>query len=159
MRRERTNSSHATMPAMSCEADLTQYRVTLFVGPESVEGKPSTQHCVFNVKKRSWKGGVQVGVELAEEQLKHLRECGQLEELVEMIRAKVEPEDFIGYERRARDLFVQQVCWTKLDLAIASGMSQDNQTIVADVWEEELKRQVLLRRDNIRQAILTELDL
>jgi hypothetical protein len=38
-------------------------------------------------------------------------------------------------------------------------MSQDNQTIVADIWEEELQRQVLLRRDNIRQAILTELDL
>ena len=76
-----------------------------------------------------------------------------------MIRAKVEPEDFIGYERRDSDLFIQQVCWAKLDLAIASGMSQDNQTIVANVWEEELQRQVLLRRDNIRQAILTELDL
>jgi hypothetical protein len=38
-------------------------------------------------------------------------------------------------------------------------MSQDNQTIVADVWEEELQSQVLLQRDNIRQAILTELDL
>ena len=98
-------------------------------------------------------------MELTEEQLQRLRECGQLEELVEMIRAKVEPEDFIGYERRASDLFIQQVCWAKLDLAIASGMSQDNQTIVADIWEEELQRQVLLRRDNIRQVILTELDL
>ena len=135
------------------------FRVTFFFGPDNVPGRPEVLTCVFNVKKRSWKGGVQVGVELTEEQLKRLRECGQLEELVEMIRAKVEPEDFMGYERRASDLFIQQVCWAKLDLAIASGMSQDNQTIVADVWQEELQRQVLLRRDNIRQAILTELDL
>ena len=136
-----------------------EFRVTFFFGPEEAPDRPGVVRCVFNVKKRSWKGGVQVGVELTEEQLKRLRECGQLEELVEMIRAKVEPEDFIVYERRTSDLFIQQVCWTKLDLAIASGMSQDNQTIVADIWEEELQRQVLLRRDNIRQAILTELDL
>ena len=135
------------------------FRVTFFFGPDNVPGRPEVLICVFNVKKRSWKGGIQVGVELTEDQLQRLRECGQLDELVEMIRAKVEPEDFTGYQRRARDLFIQQVCWTKLDLAIASGMSQDNQTIIADVWEEELQRQVLLRRDNIRQAILTELDL
>ncbi len=135
------------------------FRVTFFFGPDNVPDRPDVLKCVFNVKKRSWKGGVQIGVELTEDQLKRLREGGQLDELIEMIRAKVEPEDFIGYERRARDLFVQQVCWTKLDLAIASGMTQDNQTIVADVWEEELQRQVLLRRENIRQAILTELDL
>jgi hypothetical protein len=135
------------------------FRVTFFFGPDNVPDRPDVLKCVFNVKKRSWKGGVQIGVELTEDQLKRLREGGQLDELIEMIRAKVEPEDFIGYERRARDLFVQQVCWTKLDLAIASGMTQDNQTIVADLWEEELQRQVLLRRDGIRQAILTELDL
>ena len=135
------------------------FRVTFFFGPDNVSGRPDVLVCVFNVKKRSWKGGVQVGVELTQEQLKRSRECGQLDELIEMIRAKVEPEDFIGYERRARDLFVQQVCWTKLDLAIASGMAQENQTIVADLWEEELLRHVLLRRDGIRQAVLTELDL
>jgi len=135
------------------------FRVTFFFGPDNVSGHPDVLVCVFNVKKRSWKGGVQIGVELTQEQLKRSRECGQLDELIEMIRAKVEPEDFIGYERRTRDLFVQQVCWTKLDLAIASGMTQENQTIVADRWEEELQRQVLIRRDGIRQAILTELDL
>jgi len=75
------------------------FRVTFFFGPDNVPGRPEVLICVFNVKKRSWKGGVQVGVELTDEQLKHLRECGQLEELVEMIRAKVEPEDFIVYER------------------------------------------------------------
>ena len=135
------------------------YRVTFFFGPDNVPRRPDLLACVFNVKKRSWKGGVQIGVELSQEQLKRVQECGQLDELIEMIRAKVEPEEFIDYERRARDLFVQQVCWTKLDLAIASGITQENQTIAADLWEEELPGQVLLRSDGIRQAVLAELDL
>ena len=44
-------------------SDLSLFRVTLFVGPQPVEGKPFTQSTVYNVKKRSWKGGIQVAVE------------------------------------------------------------------------------------------------
>ena len=135
------------------------FRITFFFGPDNLPERPDVVVCVFNVKKRSWKGGVQVGIELTENQLTTLREYGQLDELIEMIRAKVEPEDFSGYERRARDLFIQQVCRSKLDLAIASGMSQDNQTIAVDALTGLLDREVLGRRDGIRQAILTELDL
>ena len=135
------------------------FRITFFFGPDNLPERPDVLICVFNVKKRSWKGGIQVGVELNGDQLTRLRECGQLDELIEMIRAKIEPEDFSGYERRARDLFIQQVCRTKLDLAIASGMSQDNQTIAAEALAGLLDREVLGRRDGIRQAILTELDL
>jgi hypothetical protein len=135
------------------------FRITFFFGPDNFPERPDVLICVFNVKKRSWKGGVQVGVELTENQLTSLRERGQLDELIEMIRAKVESEDFSGYERRARDLFIQQVCRTKLDLAIASGMSQDNQTIAADALTGLLDREVLGRKDGIRQAILAELDL
>ena len=135
------------------------FRITFFFGPDNLPERPDVLICVFNVKKRGWKGGIQVGVELTEDQLTRLRECGQLDELIEMIRAKIEPEDFSGYERRARDLFIQQVCRTKLDLAIASGMSQDNQTIAAEALAGLLDRAVLGRRDGIRQAILTELDL
>ncbi|HEY3198548.1 MAG TPA: hypothetical protein VGJ57_11085 [Nitrospirales bacterium] len=135
------------------------FRITFFFGPDNVPERVDVLVCVFNVKKRSWKGGVQVGVELTREQLQRVQEAGQLDELIEMIRAKVEPEDFKGYERRARDLFVQQVCRAKLDLAIASGMSQENQTIAADALIKQLDREVPPRTDGIRQAILTELDL
>jgi hypothetical protein len=135
------------------------FRITFFFGPDSIPGRSYVLVCVFNVKKRSWKGGVQVGVELTEDQLNHLRERGQLDELIEMIRAKAEPEDFAGYEQQARDLFIQRVCWTKLDLLIANGIKQENQTIPADAMEEELDREILARSDAIRQAILTELDL
>jgi len=135
------------------------FRITFFFGPDNLPERLDVLVCVFNVKKRSWKGGVQVGVELGREQLHSLQEAGQLDELIEMIRAKVEPEDFKGYERRARDLFIQQVCWSKLDLAIASGIGQENQTISADALIELLQREVPRRTAGIHEAILTELDL
>ena len=46
--------------------------MTLFVGPQPVEGKPFTHSTVFNVKKRSWKGGIQVAVELNQTQVDQL---------------------------------------------------------------------------------------
>jgi hypothetical protein len=136
-----------------------EFRITFFFGPEEVPDRPGVVRCVFNVKKRSWKGGVQVGVELAAAQFARIRDCGQLGELLEMIRAKVEPETFADYGQRARDLFTQQVCRTKLDLAIQSGIPQENQTIAAESYREELDRAVLAGADAIRSAILTELDL
>jgi len=55
---------HATIRTMAVERapEPSQFRVALFVGPQPVEGKPFTSSCVFNVKKRSWKGGIQVAV-------------------------------------------------------------------------------------------------
>ena len=135
-----------------------EFRTTFFFGPEDVPERPGTLMCVFNTKKRSWKGGIQVAVELTGVQLERLRDRGQLGELVEMIRAKVEPDAFAGYEPRARDLFTQQVCRAKLDLAIAQGLAQENQTVGAEAYQEELGRAVVAKADAIRQAILAELD-
>src|SRR6266487_1537554 len=114
------------------------FRITFFYGPDNVPDRLNAVMCVFNVKKRSWKGGVQVVVELAQAQLEQLRERGLLSELMEMIRAKVEAETFDEYEQRARELFTQQVCRNKLDLAIATGINQENQTIAADALKEVL---------------------
>ena len=135
-----------------------EFRITFFFGPEETPDRPGVVRCVFNVKKRSWKGGVQVTVELAAAQLERIRDRGQLGELIEMIRAKVEPETFAEYELRARDLFMQQVCWAKLDLAIRAGISQENQTIPAEAFQPELDEFARAKADAIRQAILTELD-
>ena len=44
------------------------FRWTLFYGPEQSETSADTQHCVFNLKKRSWKGGIQVVVELTQKE-------------------------------------------------------------------------------------------
>jgi len=135
------------------------FRITFFFGPDDAPDRPNVRVCVFNVKKRSWKGGVQVGVELVKHQLERLSDRGQLDELVEMIRARTDPESFSDYEQRARDLFTQQMCRTKLDLAIAKGISQENQTIPSDALIQELDNEAQARGDAIRQAILTELDL
>lgn len=135
-----------------------EFRTTFFFGPEEVPERPGILRCVFNTKKRSWKGGIQVAVELAEAQLERLRERGLLGELLEMLRARVEPETFAEYGQRARDLFTQQVCRAKLDLAMAKGLAQENQTIGADVFQQELDQTVLAGADAVRQAILLELD-
>jgi len=135
-----------------------EFRITFFFGPEEAPDRPGVVRCVFNVKKRSWKGGVQVTVELARAQLERIRDLGQLGELIEMIRAKVEPETFAEYELRVRDLFTLQVCWTKLDLAIRGRITQENQTIPAEAFQPELDELARARADAIRQAILTELD-
>jgi len=136
-----------------------EFRTTFFFGPEDIPGRPGVLRCVFNTKKRSWKGGVQVVVELAQAQLEQLRERGLLGELTEMIRAKVEAETFDEYEQRARELFTQQVCRAKLDLAIAAGINQENQTIAADALKEALDKAVIAKADAVRLAILTGLDL
>jgi hypothetical protein len=136
-----------------------EFRITFFFGPEEVPAHPAVIRCVFNVKKRSWKGGVQVTIELAEAQLEQLRDRGQLGELVEMIRAKVEPETFADYESRTRDLFTQLVCREKLDLAIVATIEQENQTIPAESFVEALNVAVASHVDAIHRMILTELDL
>ncbi|TSA01383.1 MAG: hypothetical protein D4R81_06300 [Nitrospiraceae bacterium] len=135
-----------------------EFRTTFFFGPEDVPERPGVLRCLFNTKKRSWKGGIQVAVELAEAQLERLRERGLLGELLEMLRARVEPETFGGYEQRARDLFTQQICRVKLDLAIEKGLAQENQAVGADAFQQELDQAVVARADAIRQVILAELD-
>ena len=97
-------------------------------------------------------------IELAGAQLERLRERGLLGELLEMLRARVEPETFAEYEQRGRDLFTQQVCRAKLDLAIEKGLTQENQTVGADAFRQELDQAVLAHADAIRQAIFAELD-
>src|SRR5438309_10002618 len=115
-----------------------EFRVTFFFGPADAAGRPDTVVCVFNVKKRSWKGGVQVAVEMAKPQIERLQERMQLDELLEMIRAKSEPAEFADYEHRARELFVQKTCRLKLDLVTHHGIRQENQTIAAETHAEEL---------------------
>jgi hypothetical protein len=135
-----------------------EFRINFFFGPDEKPDSTGVLVCVFNVKKRSWKGGVQVGVELFMEQLQQLADGCQLDELIEMIRAKVEPAEFSDYQQRARDLFIQRVCMVKLNLVVGKGIHQENQTIPADAMKQELDSEIPGQADSIRQAILTELD-
>lgn len=135
------------------------YRITLFFGPEPVVGHPSRATCVFNVKKRSWKGGVQVAVEMEEEHLTRARQTIGFESWLKAALSGVVEAERSDYESRARDLLAQAICSLKLDLAIEAGLPQENRTIQADALAGEVDRALLPQADRIKARILAELDL
>ena len=139
--------------------DVSSYRVTHFFGPEPVEGKPSTQYCVFNVKKRSWKGGIQVAVETRRDQLDDIANAIRFSDTVARELANLPTGDRQSYSSRANEYFVQAVCWCKLDLALHSGIRQENQCLAADVLTAELQDAATKRASYITSYILDELDL
>jgi hypothetical protein len=139
--------------------DVPSYRITLFFGPEPVEGTSDTVVCVFNVKKRSWKAGIQVAVEINADQLSALRETIRLDDrLAENVKA-LDPREIFHYRERIADFFAQAVCWCKLDIRLRVGLTQDNQRIHADELTSELNQEASERLDSIVAYILGELDL
>jgi len=138
---------------------LPPYRITLFYGPEPVAGHPSRVSCVFNVKKRSWKAGVQVVIELDERQLANARQVSGVEVWLQKVLAAVPEADRAGYAGRADDLFVQGVCALKLDLAIQAGIRQENQSIQADALVSELDGEIVEQAERLKSQIRADLDL
>ena len=153
--------SHARMRAMALAhaPGPSQFRVTLFVGPQTVNGTPFTYSCVFNVKKRSWKGGIQVAVDLTKNQIELLNTDIGLSRWLAQALLDLTEEDRASHEERAHELFIQAVCWCKLDLALQTGITQDNQCLAADRWVAELRESVTRRTNFITSYIATELDL
>lgn len=139
--------------------DLPPYRITLFYGPEPVETLPSRRACVFNVKKRSWKGGVQVAVELDEAQAARARQVLDFDPWLRKALASIAAEERPAYESRAQDLLIQGLCALKLDLAIAAGIQQENGLVSAEAFVSELDRAVAAQADRITAQILAELDI
>jgi hypothetical protein len=140
-------------------AESSQFRVTLFVGPQSVEGKPFIHATVFNVKKRSWKGGIQVAVQIDQSQIEAASSAiGFPQWLAETLIA-VPEEDRLAYQVRAHELFIQAVCWCKLDLLLQSGITQENQCLASDTFVSELQKVTMTRCAFITSHIASELDL
>ncbi len=151
----------ATMRRMAVEhgPEPSQFRVTLFVGPQPVEGRPFTSSCIFNVKKRSWKGGVQVAVEITHAQIDRLSADVALSRWLAQALSDLPEEDCSAHEERAHELFIQAICWCKLDLLLQSGITQDNQCLADDTWIIEVSDMVIKRTNFITSYIATELDL
>ncbi len=139
--------------------DLAHYRVTFFFGPEPVDQHPERLSCVFNVKKRSWKGGVQVAVEIDQEQLNRARRTLGWSAWLDHVLSSVPDDEREGYRTRAEDLLAQALCACKLDLLLHAGLAQENQRIRAEAWSRELDRAVVEHQAMIKSRILTELDL
>jgi len=152
---------HVTLRIMAFEhaPEPSQFRVTLFVGPQPVNGRPFTYSCVFNVKKRSWKGGVQVDVAITQSQIDRLRTDVDFSNWLARALTDLPDEDRPSYQERAWELFIQAVCWCKLDLALQSGITQENQCLADDTWTAEVRDTVSSRTNFITSYIASELDL
>jgi hypothetical protein len=149
------------MAAMTSERgpELSSYRVTLFFGPESVEEEPGVLACVFNVKKRSWKAGIQVSVEIAQTDLARLGQEVRLTDRIAEALTSLGSEEREASLARVADLFAQAVTWCKLDLCLVAGLAQENQRIPARDLMTELTQSVAIRAEYVITYILTELDL
>ena len=139
--------------------ELPSYRVTLFFGPEPVEGEPGVLACVFNVKKRSWKAGVQVSVAITQAHLAQLRQEVHLTDRIAEALSPIRTEERGAYYARVDDLFAQAVTRCKLDLCLAAGLAQENQRISAADLVPELSQSVAVRAAYVVTYVLTELDL
>jgi hypothetical protein len=137
----------------------SQFRLTLFVGPQPVKGRPFTYSCVFNVKKRSWKGGIQVDVAITQNQIDRLSTDVDFSSWLARALTDLPDDDRSTYQERAWELFIQAVCWCKLDLALQSGITQENQCLAEDTWTAEVRDSVSSRTNFIRSYIVSELDL
>ena len=139
--------------------ELSSYRVTLFFGPEPVEGKPGVLACVFNVKKRSWKAGIQVSVEIAHAHVAQLSQEVHLADRIAEALLLLNADERPAYHARVDDLVAQAVTWCKLDLCLAGGVAQENQRIPAADLVPELNKSVAVRAEYVVTYVLTELDL
>jgi hypothetical protein len=111
------------------------------------------------VKKRSWKGGIQVAIELAQAQIDQLGDAVGFPQWLETALTMVPPEEHAFYHARAQELLVQALSWCKLDLLLLSGITQQNQCLTADTFVAELDEIVPNRRDFISSHVAAELDL
>ena len=139
--------------------ELSQFRVTLFVGPQLVEGRPFTCSCVFNVKKRSWKGGIQVSVVLTQNQIDRLSTDIDFPRWLTLALVDLADEDRLSHQERAHELFIQAVCWCKLDLALQAGITQVNQCLADNTGIAEVRDAVIKRTNFITSYVASELDL
>ena len=139
--------------------ELSQFRVTMFVGPQPVEGRPFTSSCVFNVKKRSWKGGIQVAVVITQSQIEMLSVGIDFSRWLAQALIGLSDEDRLSHQERAHEMFIQAVCWCKLDLALQTGITQENQFLADETWTAEVRDTVVKRKNFVTSYVASELDL
>lgn len=135
------------------------FRITLFYGPEDIEGASETIHCVFNVKKRSWKGGVQVGIQLDRSQLELLNQRFNYTSWLEQVLQTIPSKERDVYRQNAEDLLTQLICFYKLQEYIHRGIQQENIQVGADQLFEETQEVVCREIEEIKRQILVELDI
>lgn len=134
------------------------FRITLFYGPEAVVGASNTIHCVFNVKKRSWKGGVQVGIQLKRSQLETMNQQFNYVSWLGQVLQKIPAEDRLIYQQKGEDLLTQLICFYKLQEYIRQGIQQENVQVSPEQLFQETQETVYQQMEDIKRQILVELD-
>jgi hypothetical protein len=124
-----------------------------------MEERPSTYSCVFNVKKRSWKGGIQVAVVLSQSHIEQLSTDIHFSRWLALALVDLAEEDRFSHQERAHELFIQAVCWCKLDLALQAGITQENQCLTDSTGIAEVRDAVINRTHFITSYVASELDL
>ncbi len=134
------------------------FRITLFYGPETCEGAADTIHCVFNVKKRSWKGGVQVGIVLERNQIRRLEEQLEFQPWLEGHLDGVPRDEREDFLKTGNELFTQFICFHKLGIYIQQGIQQENTQVAGGSLISETDEAVQREAEQIKQQIIVELD-
>ena len=138
--------------------ESSAYRITLFYGPELVGEDSNLLACVFNVKKRSWKAGIQVSVEISANQRSLLSDKLQVSDRLKKNLNALAPHERGHHQERIADLFAQALCWCKLDLRLQTGLTSENQRIPAAELITELDQVASDRQEYVIAYILGELD-
>jgi hypothetical protein len=135
------------------------FRITLFFGPETVGDDKSRWRCIFNVKKRSWKGGVQVSVDISEAQVDRLVTTLDVAAWASDILATISDDERPILRQRMEEVFIQLLCGRKLDLALQSGLGRHNQELSADALTKEVDDLAVTDREQLLASLRAELDL
>ncbi|MEX5218295.1 MAG: hypothetical protein NW701_10755 [Nitrospira sp.] len=143
---------------MPSSPDTTPFRITFFFGPDGV-GQDEAWRCVFNVKKRSWKGGVHISVDISPGQVERIRQALRFPSWLAETIERVPDDERPDLAQRIEEVFIQVLCGRKLHLALESGLAQENQEIPAHALTSELDRLTQHEREHILSALRAELDL
>jgi len=131
----------------------------LFFGPEVHETRADILYCVFNVKKRSWKGGIQLVVEMAQPDVSRFKRLLQFESWLRNSLRHLPAEDYDEYFHRGQDLLLQYLCQAKLQLALDAGLRQETTLLSHDEFSEELEQAIRRDGQSFKQDVLDELDI
>ena len=138
---------------------IPQYRITLFFGPESLDDDSDALQCVFNVKKRSWKAGIQVAVHLSPSLIASVRDQLGFTAWLESSWTPVPDTDRAALRTRSDDALVVELARTKLEDALDRGVPQENQVLGVDAADERLVQIACREEATIKSRLRAELDL
>ena len=143
----------------SSSPKIPPYRTTLFFGPDVHETNPDVCYCVFNVKKRSWKGGIQLVVEIAQPHVSRFKRLLQFEPWLWNVLRHLPQEERDEYFQRGQELFLQRLCQTKLQLALNEGLRRETTPLSHDVLFQELEHAVRQNGQALKETLLADLDI